>query len=77
MGQGYWKFNTFSLLIEDKSFVKSTRTEPLNLKRDADHFDNVVTRWEFMKYKYKDYSRNHSVYNMLHSSRGSIVSHQI
>ena len=77
MGQGYWKFNTCSLLIEDKSFVKSLRTEPLNLKRDADHFDNVVTRWEFMKYKYKNYSRNHSIYNMLHSSHGSIVSHQI
>ena len=77
MGQGYWKFNTCSLLIEDKSFVKSLRTEPLNLKRDADHFDNVVTRWEFMKYKNKVYSRNHSIYNMLHSSRGSIVSHQI
>ena len=77
MGQGFWKFNTCSLLIEGKSFVKSLRTEPLNLKRDADHFDNVVTRWEFMKYKYKDYSRNHSIYNMLYSSRGSIVSHQI
>ena len=65
MGQGYWKFNTCSLLIEDKNFVKSLKTEPLNFRRDADHFDDVVTRWEFMKYKYRDYSRNHSIIHIL------------
>ena len=27
MGQGYWKFNTCSLLIEDKSFVKSLKEQ--------------------------------------------------
>ena len=27
MGQGYWKFNRCSLLIEDKSFVKSLKEQ--------------------------------------------------
>ena len=59
--QGYWKFNTCSLLIEDKNLVKSLKTELSNFRRDADRFDYVATRWEFMKYKYRDYSRNHSI----------------
>ena len=73
MGQGYWKLNTCSLLIEDKNFVKSLKTEPLNFRRDTDHFDNVVTRWEFMKYKYRDYSRNHSIYVALFSWLHSVT----
>ena len=58
-GQGYWKFN--SSLIEDKNFVESLKTEISNFRRDADHFDDVATRWEFMKYKCREYSRNYSI----------------
>ena len=52
-GQGYRKFN--SLLIENKNSVESFKLEISNFRRDADHFDNVVTRWKFMKYKSRSY----------------------
>ena len=58
-GQGYWKFN--SSLTEDKNFVESLKTEISNFRRDADQFDDVATRWEFMKYKCREYSRNYSI----------------
>ena len=58
-GQGYWKFN--SSLTEGKNFVESLKTEISKFRREADQFDDVVTRWEFMKYKCGEYSRNYSI----------------
>ena len=58
-GQEYWKFN--SSVTEDKNFVESLKTEISNFRRDADQFDDVATRWEFMKYKCREYSRNYSI----------------
>ena len=58
-GQGYWKFN--SSLTKDKNFVESLKTEISNFRRDADQFDNVATRWEFVKYKCREYSRNYLI----------------
>ena len=52
-GQGYWKCN--SSLTEDKNFVESLKTEISNFRRYADQFDDVATRWEFMKYKCREY----------------------
>ena len=49
-------------LIEDKNFVKSLNTKISNFKRNADHFDDVATRWEFTKYKCREYSRNYSIH---------------
>ena len=40
--QGCWKFNSW--LIEDKNLVEPLKTEILNFRRDADHFDDVATR---------------------------------
>ena len=57
--EGYWKFN--SSLTEDKNFVESLKTEILNFRRDTDQFDDVATRWEFMKYKCMEYSRHYSI----------------
>ena len=48
-------------MIEGKNFVESLKAEISNFRRDADHFGDVATGWEFMKYKCGEYSGNYSI----------------
>ena len=50
-----------ALAIQQASDFSRYKTEISNFRRDADQFDDVVTRWEFMKYKCREYSRNYSI----------------
>ena len=58
-GRGYWKFN--NSLIQDKEFVEATKNAVPNFFKIASSFDDPIMKWEFVKYKCRDLSRQISI----------------
>ena len=53
-GRGYWKFN--NSLIQDKE-----KNAIPNFLKIASSFDDPIMKWEFVKYKCRDLSRQISI----------------
>ena len=58
-GRGYWKFN--NSLIQDKEFVEAMKNAIPNFLKSASSFDDPILKWEFVKYKCRDLSRQISI----------------
>ena len=58
-GRGYWKFN--NSLIQDKEFVEAMKNAIPNFLKIASSFDDPIMKWEFVKYKCRDLSRQMSI----------------
>ena len=58
-GRGYWKVN--NSLIQDKEFVEAMNSAILNSLKSASSFDNLIMKWEFVKFKCRDLSRKISI----------------
>ena len=58
-GRGYWKFN--NSLIRDKEFVEAMKIVIPNFLKSASSFDDLMVKWEFVKYKCRDLSRKGSI----------------
>ena len=57
--RGYWKFN--NSLIQDKEFVEAMKNAIPNFLKIASSFDDPMMKWEFVKYKCRDLSRQISI----------------
>ena len=60
-GRGYWKFN--NSLIQDKEFVKAMKNAIPKFLKIASSFDDPIMKWEFVKNKCRDLSRQISIEN--------------
>ena len=58
-GRGYWKFN--NSLIQDKEFIEAMKNAIPNFLKIASSFDDPIMKWEFVKYKCRDLSRQISI----------------
>ena len=58
-GRSYCKFN--SSLAEDKSFVESLKKEISDFVKQASTLQNPASRWEYLKFKCREYARNYSI----------------
>ena len=58
-GRAYWKFN--SSLTQDKYFTDSLKTQIPNFVREASAHGDPLLRWEYMKFKCREFSRNYSI----------------
>ena len=58
-GRSYWKFN--SSLAEDKNFVQSLKKEISDFVKQASTLQNPASRWEYLKFKCREYARNYSI----------------
>ena len=58
-GRSYWKFK--SSLVEDKSFVESLKKEISDFVKQASTLQNPASRWEYLKFKCREYARNYSM----------------
>ena len=54
-GRGYWKFN--NSLIQDKIVLEAMKNVIPNFLKSASSFDDPMMKWEFLKYKRRDFSR--------------------
>ena len=57
--RGYWKFN--NSLIQEKEFVEAMKNAIPNFLKIASSFDDSIMKWEFVKYKCRDLSRQISI----------------
>ena len=58
-GRAYWKFN--SSLTQDKHFTESLKTEIQAFAREGSSLADPIMRWEYIKYKCREFSRNFSI----------------
>ena len=58
-GPSHWKFNNSS--VNNRQFVDLLRAEIPRYKAEASAFGDPSMRWEFLKYKCREFSRNYSV----------------
>ena len=56
---GYWKFS--NSLIQDKEFVEAMKNAISKILKIASPFDDPIMKWEFVKYKCRDPSRQISI----------------
>ena len=57
--RAYWKFN--SSFTQDKHFKESLKTEIRAFAGESSYLADPIMRWEYMKYKYREFSRNFSI----------------
>ena len=58
-GRAYWKFN--SSLTKDKHFTESLKMEIQAFARESSSLADPTMRWEYIKYKCREFSRNFSI----------------
>ena len=56
-GPSHWRFNT--ALLEDEDYVNNIKTNLIQWKAEYEG-DNAKSRWEYMKYKIRQYSIQYS-----------------
>ena len=60
-GSLHWKFN--NSLVNDSQFVDLLRAEIPRYKAETSAFSDPSMRLEFLKYRYREFSRNYSIQN--------------
>ena len=58
-GPSYWKLN--NSLLQDKVFTKLMKSEIPKFCQESEELRNSLMRWEYLKYKVRDFSKQYSV----------------
>ena len=58
-GPSYWKLN--NSLLQDKVFIELTKSEIPKFYQESEELGNPVMRWEYLKYKVRDFSKQYSI----------------
>ena len=58
-GPFYWKLN--NSLLQDKVFIELMKSEIPKFYQESEELRNPMTRWEYLKYKVRDFSKQYSV----------------
>ena len=58
-GRAYWKFN--SSLTQDNYFIDSLKSQIPIFVREVSSINDPIMRWEYVKYKCREFSRSYSI----------------
>ena len=58
-GPSYWKLN--NSILQDKVFSELSKTEIPKFFQESEELRNLAMRWEYMKYKVREFSKQYSV----------------
>ena len=58
-GPSYWKLN--NSLLQDKVFIELMKSEIPKFYQEPEELRNPMMRWEYLKYKVRDFSKQYSV----------------
>ena len=58
-GPSYWKLN--NSLLQDKLFTELMKSEIPKFYKESEELRNPIMRWEYLKYKVKDFSKQYSL----------------
>ena len=58
-GPSYWKLN--NSLLQDKVFSELMKSEIPKFYQESEELRNPVMRWEYLKYKVRDFLKQYSV----------------